>query len=1044
MSEIDVRIRPRPDGWADLPVLDPAQAAVVEAASTGCVIARGAPGSGRTTTALAVVDRAVREGREPLLLVPDRARADRLAPRVRALVPSGVRPVRTPASYAYSVVSTWRTGRERPLGGVELLTGAAQDLLLERLLLVDAPWPESMPPQMRQAPGFRAELRGLFARAGEAGLDGRALARAGSRFGQPQWIACGRLLDEYLAGADFDVETDGVLRVDLSRIQSMAADVIARWDDRARDRGVTAPIPLPDVLVVDDLQDCTPSTLALLRAARDRGARIVAMSDSDVAIAGYRGGEPHLDIRLADAVGCPILDLGAVRGQPEQIRSLVRSITGRIAQSGPAGRRRADVAPGAPSGRVLARLAASSAQLGALVARDLRALHLHEGIHWDDQAVIVRSASMVDEAARHLRRAGVPVSGGGRAFDFAAQPVTRLLLGLLLPPAPDLTEPERDVQATELLSSALVGADPLEIHRLLRRLNAARARADDLEQEGPPIGPSRLIAEPDCWRGTARGALAERLERAATLWGSRDRAHGMRPRPALWEAWVAADVADRWRDGALAAGPDSAWFDDQLDAVVALMRVADVWEQRTPTGRAGDFAEQLLAGTVPVDTIARTGVRPPGVHVLTPAQAVGGRWSVVAVLGLQDGAWPNTRLRDRILRADLLADIGAGRVGVGADGSEALIDDPHSARRAVLDDERRLLAAAVSRSTRVLIAGAVRAEDRAPSPFFDLIAAGAPVDRVDGVMALDEVPAPLDLDGQVADLRRIVASDRPGPEVDSAARLLALLMREGVPAADPATWLGSGGEQTTDAGIDGPIVLSPSSFETALACPLSWFLRRIGASPPAREAQRLGTLVHSLAERLPHGDQSELLAALEERLVDELGIDERTWAGRRRAEHARGVVRALADYLASIPGDVDVEQRIRVDIDSVTVSGRIDRIEHVDDGVRVTDLKTGSSTVSAKAAQDHAQLALYQVALRELGHRVVGGRLAYFGKEKKELRDQAALDDEALAGWRAAIADIGRIARGPAFTAVESNDACKNCPFDAVCPAKDRGRRTIE
>ena len=56
MSEIDVRLRPRPRGWARLPVLDPAQAAVVEAARHRDVIARGAPSSGRSAAGMAAPD----------------------------------------------------------------------------------------------------------------------------------------------------------------------------------------------------------------------------------------------------------------------------------------------------------------------------------------------------------------------------------------------------------------------------------------------------------------------------------------------------------------------------------------------------------------------------------------------------------------------------------------------------------------------------------------------------------------------------------------------------------------------------------------------------------------------------------------------------------------------------------------------------------------------------------------------------------------------------------------------------------------------------
>ena len=51
------------------------------------------------------------------------------------------------------------------------MTGAAQDqMLAEALESVDAPWPEDIGPQMRAMPAFRAELRNLVARAGEAGM----------------------------------------------------------------------------------------------------------------------------------------------------------------------------------------------------------------------------------------------------------------------------------------------------------------------------------------------------------------------------------------------------------------------------------------------------------------------------------------------------------------------------------------------------------------------------------------------------------------------------------------------------------------------------------------------------------------------------------------------------------------------------------------------------------------------------------------------------------------------------------------------------------
>ena len=1064
MSEIDVRLRPRPRGWARLPVLDRAQAAVVEAARHRDVIARGAPSSGRTTVALAVLAEAVSGGRSAVLLVPDRGRADHLAPRAQVLAPNAVRPVRTPASFAYQVVSTWRTQRRAPLGPVELVTGSAQDQAIARLIeSVPAPWPDQIPAQMRAMPAFRAELRNLFARAGEAGMDGDALIAAGERFGQGQWVAAGHLLRELLDASVTGPECPGALRVDLSRIQALAADLVGSWERDGAAAGVSAPPPVPDVVVVDDLQDCTPSTITLLGACSAAGARVVALSDSDVAVAGYRGGEPHLDLRLASLLGAGIDELDRVHGPSPRIRALVAEAASRVTQSGPSARRRAGADGGDAECPLRTHLAATPAQMGALIARELRAHRLHDAVAWSDQVVIVRSASMVDEMRRHLSRGGVPVAGGGRAFDFASQPVTRLMLDLLVAPRGGSTAEAaaRAGLAKRLLASALVGADMLAVHRLLRGLAEQRPDAAGAGEPAPPrpCGPpdtADLVADPALWgaplreeadrkgrRAAAAAELVGALGRAGAVWEAAATGAERRPQEALWAMWSAAGVADQWRSRAMADDAESGWYDDQLDAVVALMRVADVWEQRNPGGAAGRFAEELLGGSVPIDTISRVGQRPEGVEVLTPAQAVGRHWEVVAVVGLQDGAWPNMRLRDRILRADLLADVGAGRTTTDPEGNEALIDSTRAARKSVLDEEYRLLVAALSRATRFIHAGAVRNEHQAPSAFFDLVATHAGTPRTGGVVPLDEVPAPLSLSGHIAALRQDAARADGSERAASAVRLLALLAREGVRAAHPDRWMGAGGTPTTGAALTGEVVLSPSQFESALQCPLRWFLTTIGADGPGTAAQSLGTLVHDIAERHPNGTREQLRAALDER-IGELGYDLGTWAGRRDHAHAYAVIDNLASYMAGVPGAVDVEGTVAANVEGVTIRGRMDRVEHVDGGVRVTDIKTGRYGYTAKSVPDNPQLAAYQMALLALGEPVVGGRIALVGGDKERVFDQPALRGEALDEWRAAVRRVGEAARGPSFRATPSEAACRFCSFDRLCPARDRGRKTVD
>ena len=1062
MSEIKVRLRRRPEGWWRLPALNEAQRAVVEGAQHSDTIARGAPSSGRSTCALAVFEQAVVRGHSAMILAPDRTRADTLTPRAQALGPSVVRPVRTPASFAYQVVATWRTQREVPLEGVELVTGAAQDQLLAELLQsVEAPWPEDIGEQMRAMPTFRAELRNLVARVGEAGMDSEKLTQAGACFGHPEWKGAGAIVAALEEGPERSPEYPKTLRVDLSRIQSLAADLIGAWERDAEARGVQAPCPVPDVVIVDDLQDCTPSTLRLLEACRDAGARIVAFSDSDVAVAGYRGGEPHLDRRLASALGVEIAELGQVYDMSRAVRELARQACARIAQSGSPARREAGVADDAPAGRLMTHLGATPSQMGALIARALRSHHLHDGIDFSDQVVIVRSSSMVVETRRYLERGGVPVAGGSRAFDFATQPTTRLLLDLVTMPMgqSDTDAAVRRELAERLLPSPLVRADALAVHRLLRRLNAARAQAaEDAGDEATPIPLTMadLVSDPQTWRpdleqaeqtggkrARAAAMLARPLETAVRLWelGMNGSA---RPQECLWSLWEASGVAGEWRSRAIASDESSGWYDDQLDAVVALLRVADVWEQRNPAGSAVGFASELLAGSVPIDTISRVGVRPGGVEVLTPAQAMGRHWQVVVLAGLQDGAWPNLRLRDRILRADLLADVGAGRVAVGEDGREELIDSTRSARRAVLDDEYRLFVAALTRARCVVHAGAVRSEDAAPSVFFDLVARLAGTPRENDIVPVDQVDAPLSLSGHIADLRARAASPDNPADAQLAATLLALMAREDVLSAQPQRWLGAGGTPTTDEEYAGELTLSPSQFERALACPLRWFLTTVGADGPSNAAASLGTLIHAVAEEHPHGTPEELTEALEAR-IEELGYNLDTWAGRHSDRRARAIVENLASYLVGVPGRVDVEQKVEAQVEGVTIRGRMDRLEYVDEGVRVTDLKTGSNSDPYRKVDENAQLAAYQLALLASGEDVAGARIALLGTKKKpQTFDQKPLQGEALAQWRNKVREVAESARGPYFEARPSDAACAYCSFDRLCPARERGHKVVE
>src|SRR5690606_12943976 len=193
----------------------------------------------------------------------------------------------------------------------------------------------------------------------------------------------------------------------------------------------------------------------------------------------------------------------------------------------------------------------------------------------------------------------------------------------------------------------------------------------------------------------------------------------------------------------------------------------------------------------------------------TPASALGREWDLVAVAGVEEGVWPNLRLRDSVLGAQHFAEIVAGRAQAQPLDERARIAYTASARRNVLDDETRAMHVAVSRARKRLVVSAVVADESRASRYLALIADAAGVEVRD---ALDErgLAGVSDLRTAVV-ARRREASRASGEERARHARMLAALAQAGVQGADPREWHGVP-EPSTDEGFwseDEPVRVSP-------------------------------------------------------------------------------------------------------------------------------------------------------------------------------------------------------------------------------------------
>ncbi|MGZ6071568.1 MAG: UvrD-helicase domain-containing protein, partial [Myxococcaceae bacterium] len=186
-----------------VPVLDPAQRAVVEHAGGPLLVLAG-PGTGKTTTVVEAVAARIENGVDPervLVLTFGRKAAADLRERVTARLGRATKEplARTFHSYAFGVLRREAALRGEP--APRLLSGPEQDLVVRELLRGDweagaTEWPDRLHPALLTR-GFAQELRDLVMRAYERGLSPVDLDRLGRAHHRDDWRAAARFMRQY-------------------------------------------------------------------------------------------------------------------------------------------------------------------------------------------------------------------------------------------------------------------------------------------------------------------------------------------------------------------------------------------------------------------------------------------------------------------------------------------------------------------------------------------------------------------------------------------------------------------------------------------------------------------------------------------------------------------------------------------------------------------------------------------------------------------------------------------------------------------------------
>lgn len=757
----------------------------------------------------------------------------------------------------------------------EVLSAADQFALVQDLLQGQDPgdWPAYG--HLLTLRGFADQIRQFLLRAQEARLAPEEIeARAGAR-GLTGWRELARFYRDYLDVLDAD------------RVVDFAALI-----GRAEAAMSSSEVPLLDHLLVDDYQDATFAQETLVKALRARD--LVVAADPEAHVFSFQGTTDVPSLRFTEVFeGAAHVELSVPHRAPEPLRFDAWS-------------------------------AAHTSEEYAAIARELRRLHVEDGVDWGDLAVVVRrQGAHVGGLLRALDDARVPRTAPESGVSLSQEPATRpfvLALRWLV-----ASEDERSGLIESVLTSDLVRLSPAAARGLLRVAHTrtgfvgrALEFTDGLTaQEAAQVEEVRAVMD-----RAATAADRSVLDTFATLWR---------------ELPCSRRLVDE--------GDASVESRRELDSVVAFSSaVAEAGSAADPSVEA--FLASVDAGERGPGFSAWERRDADAVQVLTAHGTAGREFHTVIVVGTVEGNFPS------LSRPEPMFDL---------DSLDRLVSQSDR-NRARLEDERRLFRMVLGRASEriVLMASRAHADEASTGSRFveELGVKWSPVPD-------PGLTEPISVREAAAVWRRTLADGTmPGAERIAALEGLVTL------GVDPRRWWFQRDWTDTGRPLHDHIRASYSKLDVLDNCELQFVLgSELGLGRPVGYQAWVGSLVHRIIEDCEKGEVPRTLEALTAEIDRRWRPQEfpakavsEAWRGLAKGRMLPNWFERYGAYPASA-----TERGFEFDYDAATIVGYIDRIGPDPagfPGTRITDYKTGSADRAPKA-NESLQLGIYYLAVLE-------------------------------------------------------------------------------